>query len=126
MYDRIVKRLEGLGYTVDKDRDEALIMQEMEAVRDFLLASCNLSFIPKVLETAYIDIVCGNILKNRLYGGDLQEAEAQGIASRITEGDVTVEYDTDKEMGYRERIEALADRLLNKKNEIISCRRLKW
>lgn len=125
MYDRITERLKGLGYKFDEETDSGLLLSEMNSVRDFLMAACNLSFIPKVLEGAYIDIVCGYFLKDKLLaeGPDSEENLSVG---RITEGDVTVEYDTDKQLGLKERTELLAERLIGKKEEIIANRKLRW
>ncbi|MCD8215851.1 MAG: hypothetical protein LUC97_09470 [Clostridiales bacterium] len=126
MYDEIVERLISLGCSYDSENDDTLLYEEMERGKEFVLSSCNLSSIPSEIEGAYIDIVCGYFLRSKLYGGALSGENGEGIVSRITEGDVTVEYAADKEVSTYERVDGLVSRLLDKETELTSVRKIKW
>ncbi len=127
MYDRIVERLTALGYVYDNGSDDTLLESEMKRGEAYVLSFCNLTSIPEEIEEVYIDIVCGYFLRSRLYNGDLSEGGAvSGIAEKITEGDVSVEYAADKEVGLYERADRLISGLLNKETELTAVKKLKW
>ncbi|MCD8159401.1 MAG: hypothetical protein LUD77_11130 [Clostridiales bacterium] len=126
MYERIVERLTNLGYSFDSDGDAGLLEEEMARGKEFVLSSCNLDLIPAVIEETYIDIVCGFFLRSKLYAGALTDEAGEKIVSRITEGDVTIEYAADKEVSTYERIDGLISHLLKKDAELVSVRKIKW
>lgn len=126
MEERIIERLGSLGYEYDGEADGALLTFEMKRGEEYILSSCNLIFLPVVLEGVYIDVVCGNFLRAKLYGGLLGDEAAEEIVAKITEGDVSVEYAADKELGSAEKLELVLKRLFGTENELIAQRRLKW
>lgn len=125
MYESIVERLKGLGYDVKDGYDREDILREMENAKEYLFSQCGINFLPRVLEGTYIDIVCGYFLRDRLYGGKLEDAES-GVVESITEGDVSIKYSSGSGLGSRERVEGLIKGLLDKNYQIIANRRLKW
>ncbi len=126
MLDKVLERLGALGYTYDEEKDKTLVEEEMELGKTYILSACNLSFIPAVLEGIYIDIVCGRFLEKRLIEGGLDEDELSGIVQSITEGDVSVSYDTGKELSEYEKAQLLIKSLTDRDVEIIANRRFKW
>ncbi len=126
MFDKVLERLGALGYCYSEEKDKALIEEEMGLGEAYILSACNLGFIPKVLEGIYIDIVCGRFLEKRLLDGGLGQEELSGIVESITEGDVTVRYESGKELSEYEKAEKLIRSLTDRENELTANRRFRW
>ncbi|MCD8089344.1 MAG: hypothetical protein LUD81_01735 [Clostridiales bacterium] len=126
MYDSIVERLTALGFSYDSESDDTLLIEEAERAKAFILSFCNLNSIPAAAEPVYIDIVCGYFLRNRLYNGNLSESGISDIVGKITEGDVSVEYASDKSLSLYEKADRLISSLIDRKAELLAFRKIKW
>ena len=126
--DDVVKRLETLGYNVN-DSDLTLIQLTINGVEQHIKNFCNITEIPAELHNVAVDMAAGTLLKTKQAIGinvcDSIDFENDNIKS-ISEGDVSITYNTDSDRSTTAKYNALLDRLCNRDNELIAFRRIKW
>ncbi len=91
----IRERLLQLGAKVTEADSEAILFAQSKTC-EHIKNVCNIDYIPDELEYLAVDMACGEFLKSRLASGLLESFDVQGALKAITEGDVKLEYDTDK------------------------------
>ena len=126
--DDVVKRLETLGYNVN-DSDLTLIQLTINGVEQNIKNFCNIIDIPSELYAIAVDMAAGTLLKTKSSIGenvcDSIDFESDNVKS-ISEGDVSVTYNSDSSSSATAKYNALLEKLCNRDNELIAFRRLRW
>lgn len=126
--DDVVKRLETLGYNVN-DSDLTLIQLTINGVEQHIKNFCNIIDIPSELYAIAVDMAAGTLLKTKSSIGenvcDSIDFESDNVKS-ISEGDVSVTYNSDSSSSATAKYNALLEKLCNRDNELIAFRRLRW
>lgn len=124
----VVKRLETLGYTVN-EIDNGLLQLAINGTEQHIKNFCNITDIPIELYGIAVDMAAGTLLKTKSSIGenvcDSIDFESDGIKS-ITEGDVSVTYNSDSDSSATAKYNALLDRLCNRDSELIAFRKIRW
>lgn len=113
-------RLIQLGISFDEDDADAIDFA-VNRTQEHIKNVCNTDYVPKELEYLAVDMACGEFIKARAVAGILSDEDIQGALKAVTEGDVRVEYDTDKG-GF----DGLMDILNRGEAELYRFRRLCW
>ena len=116
----IKTRLIQLGIEFD-DEDEAALDFAVNRTAEHIKNTCNREDVPPELEYLAVDMACGEFIKARAMAGILTDDDIQGALKAITEGDVRVEYDTD-----RGGLEGLLELLNRGEGELYRFRRICW
>ncbi len=126
--EQIIERLRHLGYQMT-DSDLSLIGYILSDCVRYVSNLCNITEIPVALNNAIIDLVVGKFLKGKIATGvkvnDLIDFSSCGISS-ITEGDVTVSYNSSDPNSLVNLFMAEIDKMCNKDREFLRFRRLCW
>lgn len=124
----VVERLNTLGYNLNEG-DIVTLQFAINGTEQYIKDFCNITDIPKELYYVAVDMAAGTLLKTKqgigistLEGIDL---ESDNIKS-ITEGDVSVTYNSDSSNSATARYNALLDKLCNRDAELIAFRRVRW
>lgn len=124
----VVERLNTLGYNLNEG-DIVTLQFAINGTEQYIKNFCNISDIPKELYYVAVDMAAGTLLKTKqsigvdtLEGVDL---DSDNIKS-ITEGDVSVTYNSDSSNSATARYNALLDKLCNRKDELIPFRKMRW
>ena len=121
----VITRLTGLGYPATSNDDDDINF----AIRDSeerIKAETNLDAVPEGLRYVWIDMAAGTFLRGRASAGQLgPKLGFSGEAKRITEGDVTVEMNTDASAAsvFLAAVERMAE---PPKSLFAAFRRLTW
>ena len=86
----VIGRLADLGFDVISE--QPALVYAIEYTRETILNDINRDEIPEGLKMTFIDMACGNYLKNMKATGQI-DISSSGKVSSITEGDVTVSFD---------------------------------
>ena len=86
----VIGRLADLGFDVISE--QPALVYAIEYTRETILNDINRDEIPEGLKMTFIDMSCGNYLKNMKATGQI-DISSSGKVSSITEGDVTVSFD---------------------------------
>ena len=92
LYNKVVKRLEQLGYTVNEETDEEHIDYELQAETNYTLNYCNITEIPEIVTPKLIDRVCSQFLYYKKNSGSLDGFNYDNVIKSIKEGDTTITY----------------------------------
>lgn len=124
----VVKRLETLGYTLN-DIDNGLLKLVINGVEQYIKNFCNIFDIPTELYFVAVDMAAGTLLRTKSSVGenvcDNIDFESDEIKS-ISEGDVSVTYNSNSSSSATAKYNALLDKLCNRDNELIVFRKLRW
>ena len=90
MEDKVIERLDTLGYAYDKDKDGMLIGILIASVGEHIKNRINDTEIPEGLDNVYVDMVCGEFLRQKKAVGQLNDIEQSKAVESIKMGDVTV------------------------------------
>lgn len=122
--EKIKMRLKSLGYEVMED--DQVIEFTMDKTEQYIKHFCNIEIIPDCLEYVFIDIVCGEILRDKKATGQLTSMQLEQVVKRITDGDTTVEMATGNSSGDG-RFDSLVKKLINGHTDtLIHHRQLRW
>ena len=119
MKERIIERLEQLGYLYTIGDDEFLLDYIIAEKTQYILNYCNISTIPTELEYVLINLVCADFFQTKKVTGKDVGIDTNGV-KQIKEGDITIQY-ADASSNF--------DILLAKLNdtsELKRFRRIKW
>lgn len=105
----IKDRLLQLGIKVE-DADEGALAFAENKTREHIKNVCNLDYVPDALEYLATDMACGEFLRDRLLSGLVDSAAAESALKAITEGDVSLEYDTGSGKSAADRLLAILGR----------------
>ena len=122
----VLKRLVSFGYFLKED-DSWELSYFIANVESQIKNSCNTTSIPEGLSYAAVDMICGEFLMNRKNSGriELSDLDLAGAITSISEGDVSVSFDTNSTDEVR--FNQLINYLMNKgKGDFICFRKLKW
>ena len=124
----VVERLTALGYNLEEGDTLTLqgkILKAEQHIKNF----CNISEVPEELYYVAVDMVAGEFLKEKLATGTKTcegvDFENDNI-KQITEGDVSITYNSDNSNSATARYNALIDSLCNRDSELLAFRRLRW
>ena len=92
MFNRVVKRLEQLGYKVNEEVDKEHIDYELESVTNYTLNYCNITEIPEIVVPKLIDRVCSQFLYYKKNSGSLDGFDYDNVIKSVKEGDTTITY----------------------------------
>ena len=92
MFNRVVKRLEQLGYEVNEEVDKEHIDYELESVTNYTLNYCNITEIPEIVVPKLIDRVCSQFLYYKKNSGSLDGFDYDNVIKSVKEGDTTITY----------------------------------
>lgn len=124
----VAEKLKSLGYNVD-DSDLVLIQFAINGTEQYIKNFCNITVIPPELYFVAVDMAAGTLLRTKSSVGenvcDNIDFESDGIKS-ITEGDVSITYNSDSSSSATAKYNALLDKLCNRDSELIAFRRLRW
>lgn len=124
----VVERLSTLGYNINNG-DTVTLQLAINGVEQYIKNFCNITEIPAELHNVAVDMAAGTLLKTKQAIGinvcDSIDFENDNIKS-ISEGDVSITYNTDSDSSTTAKYNALLDRLCNRDNELIAFRRIKW
>lgn len=122
--EKIKMRLKSLGYEVVED--DYIIEFAMNKAEQYIKHFCNIEVIPDCLEYVFIDISCGEILRDKKATGQLTSIQLEQVVRSIKDGDTTVEFGTGSASG-ESRFDSLVDKLINgHKDALIYHRQLRW
>lgn len=130
MLDKVIERLQGLGYTPDES-DMILLEIIIQIVTNSILNLCNLVALPSELLHVVVDRTCGEFFNQKKAVNSLEighiDFESVGVKS-LQMGDTNIGFAvSDGESTSEQRLNALIQKLLNSgEGELICFRRLKW
>lgn len=119
MLEDVIKRLEGLGFSV---ADEWVLIFCVDMVTNHIKNNCNISEVPEGLHEVAVDLACGEYLQGKFNAGQLGDY-SQAI-SKIKEGDTDVTFvsgTSDVEL-----LKLLIDSLRSREIDFAAYRRIKW
>lgn len=120
----VIVRLNALGYS---DVVDGFILKFIaNKVENTIKNKTNLEQVPKELDYVFVDMVCGEFLKEKMSLGALSDNEIKGIVVKsITEGDTSITYDINSSP--RALFEALVNKLITpNEEEFIKYRVMVW
>lgn len=122
----VINRLTSFGYLpIENDSWELSFV--MLKVENEIKNSCNITSIPEGLFTVAVDMICGEFLLGRKNTGklDISTLDLGGAITSITEGDVSVSFDTNSTD--EQKFNQLMNYLMTKgKGEFVCYRKLSW
>lgn len=124
----VVERLVSLGYDI-KEGDQTSIVSETVRAERYICNFCNIKKVPKELYAVAVDMAAGQFLKEKLATGaktcEGVDFENDNI-KQITEGDVSITYNSDNSNSATAKYNALLDSLCNRDSELLAFRKLRW
>lgn len=124
----VVERLTTLGYNLNNG-DTVTLQLAVSGVEQYIKNFCNITDIPSELYTVAVDMAAGTLLRTKQsIGIDVCENldfDSENIKS-ITEGDVSITYNSDNSNSATSKYKALLDGLCNRENELLAFRKLRW
>ena len=119
----VSQRLQTIGYTV-KNEDDFLLKYSISKSENYIKNFCNIDIIPDELFYVEVDIICGNFLKEKKSVGQLDGFEFNGEVKSISEGDTSIIYAGVESVS--EQVDKLIKNFLDKGDELICFRKIKW
>ena len=117
----VISRLRDLGY--DAIENDSSIAYAINRAKERILNDINCTEIPEGLRCTFIDMACGYYLQDMKATGTLETGNSP--VSSITEGDVSVSFDTN--LTPDAKLSALVQSLINPNPSLFSrYRRVKW
>lgn len=114
-FEDVAARLAMLGLNVAEEQRGA-VEYAVNLAFERLTAAINRAEIPQTMESTFIDVAAGIYLQNQR-AGKMMTAEnddaAERVVKHISEGDVSVDYDTAAASANTAYINALIERLIN-------------
>ena len=124
----VVERLVSLGYNLEEG-DTLSLQLAINGAEQYIKNFCNITEIPKELSSAAVDIAAGILLKTK-QGLGINVCESIDFENdnikQITEGDVSITYNSDNSGSATAKYSALLERLCNRDKELLAFRRLRW
>lgn len=121
--EKIKMRLKSLGYELD---DDYIIDFAMNKTEQYIKHFCNIDEIPDCLEYVFIDICCGEILRDKKATGQLTSIQLEQVVRSIKDGDTEVSFGTGS-VSAESRFESLINKLINGHTDsLIRHRQLCW
>ena len=93
MEERIIRRLEFLGYTEVSGSDKGLILCIFRKLEQEVLNYCNLQAVPEELEASLVENACGEFLMMKKLGGEVLGLDLEGCVTSLSEGDISISFD---------------------------------
>ncbi len=118
----VFKRLDDLGWEAEGDDYDAVAFAA-DKTYEYILDFCNIASLPKELYAVYVDMAAGEFLMDMYSVNKLSGYTDGQLVKSISEGDVSITYNNSESV---RELEALMERLTNKKEILYSFRRLKW
>lgn len=118
--EEVIKRLASLGYEAVSE-DDFLIDFLIQAVYQTLLNETNADEVPEGLRYVAINMVCGQLLNNKLA---INKIDVEQAISSIREGDTSVSYSGGKDP--KEFLAEYYQKLTMPISEIVKYRKLSW
>lgn len=119
MLEDVIKRLDGLGFTVT---DEWVLNFCIDKVTNHIKNNCNVSEVPKGLHEVAVDLICGEYLQGKFNAGQLGDY-SQAI-SKIKEGDTDITFVSG--MSDAELLNTLINTLCSREIDFATYRRIRW
>lgn len=124
----VVERLITLGYNLEEG-DTLTLEKEIIRVEEYIKNFCNVRKIPWGLYSVAVDMAAGELLKEKLSTGtktcDGIDFENDNI-KQITEGDVSITYNSDNSNSTTAKYNALIESLCKRDRELLAFRKLRW
>lgn len=114
-----VTRLESWGV---KELEVFELSYAVMSTIEFIKNTTNQIVVPEGLTFTAVDLVCGELLSQRLDAGNLPEFDVDKAVKSIKVGDTTTTFQDEGKSG----IEMLINGLMSGKDDLISHRKLKW
>lgn len=122
--EKIIKRLESLGYEC-KESDEYALNFTMSKAEQHILNKINCSELPEELLLIAIDITCAEFLKLQKSLGLLTDKVFEKVANNIKMGDTQISFPTEATPEQKFDI-ALDSLLVGNDDDFIRFRKLVW
>lgn len=122
-----VRRLRRMGCAVETPEDAWDLAFSIRKVETGLQDYCHIGLVPSTLYPLLCDRACGMFLYDRKQSGrlELEGLDLSGILASLSEGDVSISFNTAE--SDEVRLDALLDVLRNAGKEQLSCyRKIKW
>ena len=121
--EKIKMRLKSLGYELE---DDYVINFAMDKTEQYIKHFCNIDEVPDCLEYVFIDICCGEILRDKKATGQLTSIQLEQVVRSIKDGDTEVSFGSSG-VSAESRFESLIDKLTNGHiDSLIRHRQLCW
>ena len=124
----VVERLTALGYNLEEG-DTLSLQFVINDAEQYIKNFCNIKEIPTELYCVAVDMAAGRLLKAKQAIGvnvcENIDFENDNI-KQITEGDVSITYNSDNSNSATARYNALLDSLCNRDSELLAFRKLRW
>lgn len=124
MEDKVIERLKALGYSYDKGNDTVLIQILLESVGAHIKNCINDTDIPEGLCHVYVDMVCGEFLKQKKSSGQLLGFDFEQAVDSIKMGDVTVALQDGASA--EQQFDQMVREMLNHDDDLLRYRKLVW
>lgn len=124
----MVERLTTLGYNLEEGDTVSLDFAIRHTIQH-ILNFCNIKEVPKELYWVAVDMAAGELLKTK-YATGVNTCEGidfeAGNIKQITEGDVSVTYNSDSDDSAVSKYNELLDSLCNRDDDLLPFRKLRW
>lgn len=112
--------LESLGIVPNETALSFAADKVAEQIKNF----CNVVEVPRNLNYAATDMVCGEYLQQMQRLGKLEGFDVEAAVKSISEGDVSITFMDNASA--ETKLEAFIKTLLSQENNLLACRRLRW
>lgn len=126
----IKKRLESFGYGAVPENEAALAFA-LKKASDICKNDCNVSEVPKGLETIVIDMAVGEFLLalKTFNPSSLSNIglSFESVVKELSEGDTKISFATEGNLSDEQKLDYLIGSLINSRRSEFACyRRLRW
>lgn len=121
MLEDVIKRLQGLGFSVTEN-DNWILNFCVDKVENHIKNNCNVSEVPQGLHEVAVDLICGEYLQGKFNAGQLGDY-TQAI-SKIKEGDTDITFVSGT--SEVELLKTLINTLCSREIDFAAYRRFKW
>lgn len=124
LIEEITERLKSFNYEVT-DEDNFILKFIHGKVENTIKNETNLDAVPSGLHHILVDMICGNLLYEKMNANKLTDKQIKAVVASISEGDTSVSYDT------KTSPQAMFDTFVNKlmndgTNEFATYRKMVW
>ena len=125
MTDRIMERLNTLGYKEVSSMDRTLIAILIQKIESEILNYCNLVQMPEELSCVVVENVCGEFLFTKKTTEGIPGLDLDACVTSIAEGDITINFDAS--VTPEKRLDALIGHMMAYgRDNLAAFRCLKW
>ncbi len=127
-FEKVLNRLQSLGYEMDEQNDGWLIAFATEKVQNYIKNECNILDVGSSLINIMVDRVCGEFLFTKKQTGQLTDMFNLEVAvKQIQTGDSNVTFALEGSQTNEQQLNSLISNLrYSGEGELVCYRKLKW